>query len=129
MQWETSEMRIDQLSHDAQVGLRRWALWQHENQFLLDAAGCLPDAWAWICFQLQVAEDRPEWFPKGKFATIQTIEKWLYDEAVDCRDRRQRGRLRLGRPPHAERPGGGHRARFHAAVTLHCRLRGRRKGR
>jgi hypoxanthine phosphoribosyltransferase len=48
---------------------------------LFDGIGSLETEWAWIVFQLRVAEDRPEWFPKGKSATIQIIEKWLYDEA------------------------------------------------
>jgi hypothetical protein len=41
-----------------------------------------PMPWVWITFQLRVAEDRPEWFPKGKFATIQVIEQWLYEESM-----------------------------------------------
>lgn len=74
-------MTIEQLSAEAQEGLRQWALWQHDDELLFDANAGSPEFWAWSCFQLRVAEDRPEWFPKGKFATIQVIEQWIYDAA------------------------------------------------
>jgi hypothetical protein len=41
------------------------------------------DRMAWLVLLLKRCEDRPEWFPKGKWATIQHIEKQL-DEAVDA---------------------------------------------
>ena len=71
-------MRIDRLSNEAQQGLREWAKWQHDDELLFDAISNLPENWAWICFQLRAALDRPEWFPKGKSETIQVIEQWLY---------------------------------------------------
>jgi len=80
-------MRFDQLSARTQAGLRQWAIWQHDDELLFDAIASLPESWAWLCFQLRVAEDRPEWFPKGKSATIQVIEQRLYAEAE--RERRQ----------------------------------------
>jgi hypothetical protein len=75
-------MKFDRLSNQTREGLRQWALWQHDDDMLFDAIGSSPEYWAWICFQLRVAEDRPEWFPKGKSATIQVIEDWLNAEAI-----------------------------------------------
>lgn len=36
---------------------------------------------AWLVLLLKKCEDRPEWFPRGKWATIQEIERQL-DSAV-----------------------------------------------
>ena len=33
-----------------------------------------PERMAWIALILRRLEDRPEWFPRGKLATIQSIE-------------------------------------------------------
>ena len=74
-------MRFDRLSNEAQDGLRKWAKWQHDDELLFDDISSLPESWAWLCFQLRVAMDRPEWFPKGKSAIIQVIEQWLYTQA------------------------------------------------
>jgi hypothetical protein len=38
-------------------------------------------AWAWVAFLLRAAQDEPKWFPKGKWATIQEIERQLIDDA------------------------------------------------
>jgi hypothetical protein len=76
-------VKFDRLSPETQAGLRLWAIWQHNDEMLFDGIGSDPEHWAWLCWQLRVAEDRPEWFPKGKFATILVIENWLYDEAID----------------------------------------------
>lgn len=81
-------MKFDLLSAVAQEGLRRWALWQHGDEMLFDDIDGLSMQWAWICFQLRVADDWPEWFPKGKSATIQIIEGWLYAEADGLAKRR-----------------------------------------
>lgn len=40
-----------------------------------------PERMAWLVLLLKKCEDRPEWFPHGKWATIQNIEKQL-DSAV-----------------------------------------------
>jgi hypothetical protein len=74
-------MKIERLSAAAQEGLRKWASWQHDDELLFDNIVGSPEHWSWIVFQLRVADDRPEWFPKGKSATIQIIESWIYDEA------------------------------------------------
>jgi hypothetical protein len=78
-------MKFDQLSSVAQQGLRVWAIWQHRDELLLDDLGSSPEHWAWVCIQLRVAEDLPEFFPKGKSATIQVIEQQLYTEAIAAR--------------------------------------------
>lgn len=75
-------MKIDQLSTAAADGLVKWAEFQYGDELFFDGIGGLPQEWAWVCFQLRVADDKPEWFPKGKSATIQVIEMSLYDEAT-----------------------------------------------
>lgn len=73
-------MRIERLSDEAQEGLRLWAAWQLADALFFETDDVQP--WAWAMFQLRAAEDRPEWFPKGKSATIQVIELWLHEEAA-----------------------------------------------
>lgn len=75
-------MKIDWLSTQAQDGLLKWAAWQHNDELLFDSIGSSPEHWAWICFELKAAQDKPGWFPKGKWATIQVIEAFLTDEAM-----------------------------------------------
>jgi hypothetical protein len=75
------KLSIERLSAETQAGLRLWAAERRGDELLFDAISGNPVEWAWISFQLRVAEDKPEWFPKGKFAIIQTIEGWLYDAA------------------------------------------------
>jgi hypothetical protein len=74
-------MKFDRLSPETQAGLRLWAKW-NDDELLFEGIGSSPEHWAWVVFLLRVAEDRPEWFPKGKSATIQVIEQWLYEEAA-----------------------------------------------
>jgi hypothetical protein len=75
-------MKIGKLSAQAQEGLRRWAADVHDDELLFDAIGGNPEQWAWIYFQLQACEDSPEWFPKGRWATIQAIGMFLLEEAT-----------------------------------------------
>jgi hypothetical protein len=58
-----------------------WAEYQHDDRMLFDSIGSQPEQWAWIFFELRAATDKPEWFPKGKWATIQHIEQHLDDQA------------------------------------------------
>lgn len=37
----------------------------------------LPERMAWVALVLKKQEDKPEWFPRGKWATIQEIERQL----------------------------------------------------
>lgn len=37
------------------------------------------ESWAFLFFQLREAEDKPEWFPSGKWATIQHLESLLIE--------------------------------------------------
>jgi hypothetical protein len=39
------------------------------------------ETWAYLFFKLRKADDRVEWFPNGKWATIQRIEQ-LLEESV-----------------------------------------------
>jgi hypothetical protein len=72
-------MKIDKLSLTAADGLIEWAKYQHGDELFFDGIGSNPQEWAWVCFQLRVADDNPGWFPKGKSATIQVIEMALYE--------------------------------------------------
>jgi hypothetical protein len=74
-------MKIEMLSREAQNGLRLWANDAHGNGLLFDANASAPELWSWICYQLWASQDRPEWFPKGKSATIQAIQSRLLEEA------------------------------------------------
>jgi hypothetical protein len=74
-------MKITQLSREAQAGLYRWANEVLDDELAMDSIGSVPQEWAWICILLRQSEDKPEWFPKGKSATIQVIEDHLYREA------------------------------------------------
>jgi hypothetical protein len=74
-------MRLSKLSALAQSGLMLWAAYEHGDEMLFDGIGSSPTEWAWIVFQLRQADDNPDWFPKGKSATIQVIEMALYEEA------------------------------------------------
>jgi hypothetical protein len=74
-------MKLEQMSKQAADGLIEWAKFQHGDDLFFDGIGSLPAEWAWVVYQLKVAEDRPEWFPKGKSATVQKIEAALYEMA------------------------------------------------
>ncbi len=50
----------------------------------------LPESWAWLWFQLRAAEDRPEWFPSGKWATLQHLGM-LLDECAKVSLEQQEG--------------------------------------
>jgi len=50
----------------------------HECEGVLDGG---IEGWAFLWFRLREAEDKPEWFPAGKWATIQRIECLLIAEA------------------------------------------------
>lgn len=77
-------MTIETLSRETQLGLRRWAAQVHGDDMLFDDNASSPEFWAWVTFQLWMSRDRPEWFPKGKSATIQAIEAHLYKEALQA---------------------------------------------
>lgn len=74
-------MKLSQLSAEAADGLLKWAKHEHQDDLFFEGISSLPGEWAWVVFQLKVAEDRPEWFPKGRWATIQRIEAFLLEEA------------------------------------------------
>jgi hypothetical protein len=74
-------MKLEKLSISTQDGLRLWAKFQHDDEMFFDGIGSSPTEWAWVLIQLKVTEDRPEWFPRGKSATLQVIEKHLLDLA------------------------------------------------
>lgn len=40
-----------------------------------------PEQAAWLWFLLRASEDKPEWFPKGKWAVIQRLEEIILAEA------------------------------------------------
>lgn len=77
------------LSPVAQEGLQKWAretgrsfpAYSHDPE-AIDAAA---EFWAWVWFQAREAEDKPEWFPHGKWATLQVLEQWLVELARERR--------------------------------------------
>jgi hypothetical protein len=72
---------LDHFSEEAQQGLRLWSVAVYGDELMLDGIGGATAAWAWIAFLLRESPDRPEWFPKGKWATIQFLETELIQEA------------------------------------------------
>ena len=74
-------MTLDYLSPAAQKGLRLWALETLPDDRVLNAASS--ESWAWLTFLLWESPDKPEWFPKGKSATIQIIQMKLHQEAKE----------------------------------------------
>ena len=68
-------------SQETQDGLRQWAVAAHGDEMIFDDNASAPEFLAWIWFQLREAEDRPEWFPKGKWATLQALEQFLTKQA------------------------------------------------
>jgi len=76
-------MKIEMLSREAQHGLCLWAKDAHGDELLFDDNASAPEFWSWICCQLWATRDRPEWFPKGKWATIQAIQSRLLEEALN----------------------------------------------
>jgi hypothetical protein len=73
-------MKITELLVKTQDGLRRWARAVHGDGMLLDDLAD-PKIWKRCCLQLREAVDSPEFFPSGKWATIQAIEWMLQVEA------------------------------------------------
>jgi hypothetical protein len=49
-----------------------------------------PERMAWVCAVLKFLQDKPEWFPKGKWATIQSIGWQVEQCAVSTADGLQR---------------------------------------
>jgi len=46
-----------------------------------DVRACMSsEEWAWILLILRDLDDRPEWFPAGKSATIQAIESQVAED-------------------------------------------------
>jgi hypothetical protein len=76
-------MKLEMVSREAQNGLRLWANDAHGDELLFDDNASAPEFWSWICYQLWASQDRPEWFPKGKSATIQAIQSRLLEEALN----------------------------------------------
>jgi hypothetical protein len=42
-----------------------------------------PERMAWVVLILRRLDDRPEWFPRGKWATIQSIDDQLQSAAIE----------------------------------------------
>jgi hypothetical protein len=74
-------MRIENLTEEAQSGLRAWASHHDNDPMLFDGINSVPTEWAWQLLRLKESEDRPEWFPHGKWGTLQFIEQKLMAEA------------------------------------------------
>ncbi len=73
-------MLFNNLSKKTQKGLFQWIKDNNlEDKLYLDIASY--EEWAWIWFCLRESEDRPEWFPKGKWSVLQHIEDKKNEEA------------------------------------------------
>ena len=72
-------------------GLRRF-LEDHDGHDMR-LTGSL-ESWSFLFFQLREAEDKPEWFPRGKWATIHHLEA-LLTEAARCPPKQKRSGWRL----------------------------------
>lgn len=44
-----------------------------------------PEGYAWLWFKMRVSEDKEEWFPGGKWATLQKMCDLLEAQARDAR--------------------------------------------
>jgi hypothetical protein len=76
-------MNTGKLSISAQDGLRLLGKKWENDELLFECLNNDNEAWAWWWFRLREMEDREEWFPKGKWATLQRIEKILSEEAKE----------------------------------------------
>jgi hypothetical protein len=65
------------LSEETQEGIRQFYKDTYGDEDEVGKVCTRPDHWSWLWFLLRQAEDKPEWFPKGKSATLQIIEKHL----------------------------------------------------
>jgi hypothetical protein len=74
-------MMMRNFSEEAQTGIRLFCLDVHGDELMAEDWGAASEAWAWLAVRLRVAQDRQQWFPKGKWATIQYIEELLLEEA------------------------------------------------
>jgi hypothetical protein len=72
---------IERFSQETQAGLHRWAhdMWGADLALIGNNDSIL--AWGWLYFLLRESTDRPEWFPKGKWAIVQILERWLIEAA------------------------------------------------
>ncbi len=68
---------LNSFRHATQNGLRKFLEDTSDNPDRLYIG--TPENWAWLFFQLRAADDRPEWFPSGKWATLQRLESLLDD--------------------------------------------------
>ena len=69
------------LSTEAQIGIERFCAAVAEDGDPTRESPSSRNEWAWLCYLLKAAPDTAEWFPKGKWATIQEIERQLDLEA------------------------------------------------
>lgn len=66
---------LSQFNPVTQQGLKNFCGYFHGHTAVLDSG--TPESWAWLVCQLQQAADREDWFPSGKWATIQAIQDRL----------------------------------------------------
>lgn len=74
-------MTINHLLPVTRQGLRAFCEHFHGHASVLDSGAA--EQWAWLTFQLSQAPDKEEWFPSGKWATIQRIQDLLAMEAKE----------------------------------------------
>lgn len=74
-------MKLECLTTAAQTGINQFCADILGDAMAAESIASLPSEWAWMWFRLREAEDKPAWFPHGKWATLQHIEMLLVDEA------------------------------------------------
>lgn len=71
---------LAEFSSNARAALKLWT--ENYHYCVPDLDDCFdPYAWAGIAFLLRATPDLPEYFPKGKWATIQILETMLNEWA------------------------------------------------
>jgi len=74
-------MKASILGLERAEGLRRFFVDTENDELAIDAISGSPEHWAWLWFRLREADEKPEWFPRGKYGTLKFIEELLTLEA------------------------------------------------
>lgn len=72
-------MKLSDYSEEARAGLIRWATDVYDDPAYFEDISL--EEWAWAWFLLSVSSDNPEWFPHGKWGTLQFFRAELEEEA------------------------------------------------
>ncbi len=73
-------INLGRLKPDTLAGLQ---LLSHERQWPELYAWTQEETVAWLTYRLRYAEDKPEYFPHGKWATIQRLQGFVEESAEE----------------------------------------------